>query len=203
MRKHICAFAVIRLVSASITFLGSCSTEDDYLYPEETYLDINNQIPRKRNTSGETLGTNPETGWGKIPVNEDECALYALTSLKHDTDLGWYNANTKATDYYYRMYDYAAKNHNYKGGSMKYPTILAVGKQFNLINGMESFASGTNEALMYFNTNANSGKIKMVNLENHTAKFESYNQRKQKVTYSDSKGTHTRPVTVIKSVFYK
>ena len=198
MKKYIYVSATVCAVVSGSMFLGSCSVEDDY-YPEELVLDINDQIGRKRSMSGEGIFTDPYASYGKIPVNEDECALFALTSIKEKDNEGWYSSGTNAEDYYYNLYDYASENLGYEGGSMKPSMMLEVGKHFDLITGLKSFGNAQ-DAASYFNTNKG---IKIINIEGHTAKFVSYNAKKQEVKYSDSKGTHTCPVGDVISVFYK
>lgn len=201
MKKYIYVIATACAVTSGSMFLGSCSAEDDY-YPEELVLDINDQIGRKRSMSGEGDGIftdDPYASYGKIPVNEDECALFALTSIKEKDNEGWHSSGTNAEEYYYNLYDYASEKFGYEGGSMDASTMLEVGKHFDLITGIESFGSAQ-DAANYFTTNKG---IKIINIEGHTAKFVSYDAKKQEVKYYDSEGPHTCPVGDVISVFYK
>lgn len=205
MKTFICTFAAISMVSVSSFFLGGCSVDNDYDYPEDMeLLDIDTQISKKRNTSGESIGTDPYEEAKRIPERENECALYALTSLKVNSKYDWIGHNTTAEEYYNKLSNYAADEFEYEGGEMEPSVVFEVGKHFGLFNAQMSFNGNAAE---YFETIGDLKTVKIVNVWDgisefgHTGTFYSYNRTTKEVTYKDKDGRHTLPAKDVRSIY--
>ena len=194
MRKTFYVSVTEIAVASGLFYLGSCST--DYEEPGLSSLDIEDQIMRGKRLWPE-IGGNPDAD---IPVNKDECALYALVSLKHKNPEGWTNSGTTAEKYYEQLYKYAHDNYDYQGGRMEPSVMLNVGIHFGLLQGGKTF-SKDNTASEFFK---DPGKttVRTVNFANHTGKFIRYNPKGDTVTYSDSEGVKTVPASTVVSVYY-
>lgn len=194
MRKTFYVSVAAIAVASGLFYLGSCTA--DYEEPGLSSLDIEDQIMRGKRL-GPEVGGNPDAD---IPVNKDECALYALVSLKHKTPEGWTNSGTTAENYYNQLYKYAHDNYDYQGGRMDPSVMLNVGIHFGLLQGGKTF-SKDNTASDFFKDPGKT-KVRTVNFANHTGKFIRYNPKGDTVTYSDSEGVKTVPASTVVSVYY-
>lgn len=202
MERKIYLAIVTSVTVFGVAYLGSCSA--DYEEPEFVNLGIEEQIMRVKKTSPE-FGVN--TPPYAIPVNENECALFALTAVKGQGSSAWPGGDDTASNYYNKLRDYAINKLEYTGNTaMGWNTILEVGKHFGLLEGMASFMTSdgrvdTFAAERYFSS-SDVKNIKIINIENHTAKFKSYDPMTRMVKYYDANGGHKCHVTKIMSVMY-
>lgn len=191
--KKLIVVSVSCMALAGVFYLGSCST--DYEDPGLASLEIEDQImPVKRlepEIGGEDAG---------IPIHPNECALYALVSLKHDDPEDWIGSGMTAEEYYNRLYKYAHDNYDYKGGYMDPSVMLSVGKHFGLLQDGKIFDKD-NPSSNFFK-NPGKKEIKTVNLVNHTGVFIRYNESSDTVTFRDSEGVKTVPASEVVSVYY-
>lgn len=173
------------IVATSLLFIGSCSTDVEETFSEN--LSIEKQIPRvKRTIEG-------------IPVEKDECGLYALMLVKAGgKDQYWNEPGRNADEYYERMKKYAEEECGYKGGEMNASTLLDVGKKFNIIEDSNSFDANTMSCYDCFVDR----KPKMVGNPGHIGRFVSFNEKTNKVRYQDSTGSHEWNVSDVTTIFY-
>ena len=179
MRKTFYVSVAAIAVASGLFYLGSCTT--DYEEPGLSSLDIEDQIMR-----GKRL--NPEV------------SLYPKS--KWESGIG--SLNERASDYYYDMVEYAEKEYGYqRGTSMPFSTTLEVGKHFGLLSGEQSFVGSGHSANIHMFFMQNKGKIKIVNVAGHTAKFKSFDSKTGTVhLYGTDPKYNTCNVRDVISVFY-
>lgn len=175
------------IVTTCLVSIGGCSTDLEEPYSSD--LTIENQITRIKRTS-------PELNDG-IPVHENECALYALTSLKSYSY--WNTHDISKNDYYENLRKYATNEYGYKNGEMNESIILGVGQHFKLLSGKKSFDNGASAEEFFENP---SNKAKIIGIPGHVGTFQNYDSHNKMVMYHDSTGSHLYPVTQVITVFY-
>lgn len=197
MKKSV--FLLLIGAMINFTFIVGCSG-DEYEFDDYYEKSLNhNKIPRLRSSSAE-INQDPYFGYGDIPKYTNECALYALTSLKRSSAQGWYEYGTSAEDYYHELKSYAMENYDYQGGTMTYDTMYKLGKQFGLFENHVKFNSNYMPQ-DFFRDHNNIKNIRTINMDGHTAKFKEYLPLEGKVEYIDSEGTHSCYLNSIVSVF--
>ena len=201
MRKTFYLSVAAIAVASGLFYLGSCTT--DYEEPGLSNLDIEDQIMRGKRLNPE-IDINPDPSY--IPQEDSMCAVYALVSLypKSKWESGIGSLNERASDYYYDMVEYAEKEYGYQRGiSMPFSTTLEVGKHFGLLSGEQSFVGSGHSANIHMFFMQNKGKIKIVNVAGHTAKFKSFDSKTGTVhLYGTDPKYNTCNVRDVISVFY-
>lgn len=204
MNKKLYLLTATCIATIGVAYLGSCSA--DFEEPDFVSLEIEEQIMRTKRSSSESEFNPPAH---EIPQYENECAMFALTAVKGEGSKDWtgITEDDYARKYYEDLGTYAVNELEYERGTpMGWDTTLKLGQKAGLLNGMESFMTpngtiDTSAAQQYF-TSDKVNNIKIINIENHTAKFRSYNPTTQKVTYYDAYGTHECHVSKVMSVMY-
>ena len=97
MKRKTLLFLSSSLVFTSAFFVASCSSDDDFLMGNG--LDINSQVPLTRSGDGGTgasqeVNEDPSAKY-KVPVEDDECGLWAITQMAVDNKI---EINTGKTD---------------------------------------------------------------------------------------------------------
>lgn len=193
------AFLFFVLLCGLVYVLGSCSGDNDFTGCDD--LSLGMQIPMTRSADPESpFDINPRPD--KIPVNEGECGLYALASLKQKE----FNANNPASDYYNSIKQCAVDSMAYKPGeAMPANTMLNLGQRYGLLTGM-TFFDEENHSEDYFGVsdNANNARIACFqkNGDSHYARIDKVDTDKGRVRYVDSDGAGWIDMSDLDGVMY-
>lgn len=182
------------LLSTLIYILGSCSGDNDLTGSSD--LSINMQIPTTRSADPEApqqfmTEEQRKKKQRETPTIDNECGLYALTEVKKRDGNAFTDGdmNNTAEAYYERMREYSKKNNGYNKGAMTSSTMLAIGKEFNLLTGMTDFSqeSSPNE---YFSQEENRENARIIFFQKegkgHYAKVNKVDSKNGKVYFLDS-----------------
>ena len=199
------------LLSVLTYMLGSCSGDNDLTGSSD--LSINMQIPTTRSADPETpqqymTDEQRKKKQRETPIYDDECGLYALTEVKKRDGNAFADGdeNNTASAYYETMREYAKKNNDYDKGAMTSSTMLAIGKEFNLLTGMMDFSqeSSPNE---YFSEKENRENARIIFFqkdgEGHYAKVNKVDSKKGEVYFLDSTNKNgTIEIDKVEGVMY-
>ena len=159
----------LSLLFGLVYVLGSCSGDCDLTGSDD--LSLGMQIPMTKSADPESpfdITPRPD----KIPVEDGECGLYALTDLQR-TQTGFEKDKTK--DCYDKMKKCAMDSMNYKPGEgMPASTMLNLGVRYGLLSGM-TFLDDDNKSEDYFYQTDNVQSARIVcfqkNGSGHYARF--------------------------------
>lgn len=159
-------------------------------------LSIDMQIPMTRSADPETpqeilTDAQRKAKQRETPIHDDECGLFALTEVRKRDGNAFTDGdkNNTACAYYEKMRKYGQENCGYNKGAMTSSTMLAIGKEFDLLTGMMDFSqeSSPNE---YFSEEENRKNARIVFFQKdgngHYAKVNGFDRKHGKVQVLDS-----------------